>query len=167
MKYLYNGRKLIKLPSKIFGFGIQNLPKKIHVSDKFNFFPQHTCATSGMHDQLQLRVTMSNRCCWSWYRLCSYNRITASHSTCFVVFCFECWCGESVLETFLFKFLHSTHLTPFVDLSKEICILSTSVHYFTRNITVDGYEHPSGFRSLNSLKWLDRPCLRLLLCLQI
>ena len=26
-----------------------------------------------MRDQLQLRVTMSNRCCWIWYRLCSYN----------------------------------------------------------------------------------------------
>ena len=67
-------------------------------------------------------------------------------------FLFECWCEESVLETFLFRFFHSIHLTPFVHLSGEICIISTFVHYFTRNNTIDRYEHPSGFRPLISLK---------------
>ena len=80
------------------------------------------------------------------------------------LFWFECWSEESVLETFLFGFLHSIHLDPFVDLSGEICIISTSVHYFTRNNTTDRHEQPSGFRPLVSLKGLGRPCLRLPLC---
>ena len=158
VKYLYNGRNLIKLLSKIFGFGIQNLPK-ISLFLINSDSSHNTHASSRMRDQLQLRVTLSNRYCWTWYRLCSYNCSTTSYSTCFVLIWMLVW-GVSFRNLFLFKFLHSTHLTPLVDLSGEISIISTSVHYFTRNNTVDRYEHPSGFRCLISLKWLDRPCLQ-------
>lgn len=98
VKFFCN-RRLIKLPSKIFVLGIQNLPTSMFLINQL-LLTTYMCWLQDMWSTAANRDT-------------NINCITVSHSTCFVLFVLMLVPGVSFTNTFLFRLLPFHSLKSF------------------------------------------------------